>query len=199
MIFPGQIERLDFTFEQVERLASPVRSAVFWTFTSHTPQSVAEVAQQLGKSAQTIHYHVNELLEVGLLVAVETRQKGARTETLYVHKGRTNHHRGPEAGPEYYAMWAKGFRFTAKTLVDETEGLFEAIAQSPERGFHNVLSLKTVRLSPDQIQRLRLRLREIIEELVEEQPEEGGTRTHVFLYAHPTLGQLREWEAEEEE
>ncbi|RYG27760.1 ArsR family transcriptional regulator, partial [bacterium] len=83
MIFPGQVERVDFTFEQVECLTSPVRSAVFWAFTSHTPQSVADVAKGLGKSAQTVHYHVNGLLEVGLLVAVDTRQRGARTETLY--------------------------------------------------------------------------------------------------------------------
>lgn len=196
MGFPQQIDRLVFSLEQVECLTSRVRSDVFWAFTSHTPLSVGEVARGLAKSAQTIHYHVNELVEVGLLVAVDTRQSRSRTENLYVHKGLTNVDQGSKGSREHNAMRAKSFRFTARTMVEETDALYDIVASDPSRYDHNVLVLKNLFLTAEQSLRLRARLREMVDDLIREQPEEGGVRTHVLFYARPTVGQIRAWREE---
>ena len=45
---------------------------------------MAEVARDIGKSAQGLHYHVNQLVDVGLLIAAGERKRHARIEALYV-------------------------------------------------------------------------------------------------------------------
>ncbi|HLO99686.1 MAG TPA: helix-turn-helix domain-containing protein, partial [Fimbriimonas sp.] len=84
-LFPGQVERIDLTIEQVRVLSSEIRNEVFYSYQKREPRSVAEVANGLGKSAQTVHYHTNELADAGLLIAVEERKVRSRTEKLYVH------------------------------------------------------------------------------------------------------------------
>ncbi len=196
MPFPDQVDRLVLSIEQAERLTSRVRSDVFWAFSAVIPMSVAAVAKSLGKSAQTVHYHVNELFGVGLLVAAGTRQSRSRTETLYIHKGLVTVDQGAKGTPEHNAMRSKSFRFTTKTLVEETEALYDVVNVDPSRYAHNVLVRDNLYLTAEQSLRLRDRLRSLIAELEREQPAEGGARTHVMFYARPTVGQSRAWKAQ---
>jgi DNA-binding transcriptional ArsR family regulator len=193
MAFNEQVEKVVLSLEQAECLTSAVRSEVFWAFSPRNPMSVAEVARALGKSAQTLHYHANELVRVGLLVAVDKRQSRSRTELLYVHKGCGTVDQGSKGSAEHNAMRAKSFRFTAKRIVDETDAMYEAVAQDPSRFVHNTFYRGNFYLTPEQAARLHEFMGNFITELGREQATEGGIRTHVMLYARPTVGQSREW------
>ncbi len=87
-LFPGQQEQLTYNYEQLLALTSVARTSVLWGFNENKPLSVAEVARLIGKSPQSVHAHVNKLVEVGLLIAVETRKKRSRTEKAYVYAAR---------------------------------------------------------------------------------------------------------------
>lgn len=87
-LFPGQVEQLTYNHEQLLALTSVARTSVLWGFNENKPLSVAEVASLIGKSPQSVHAHVNKLVEVGLLIPVETRKKRSRTEKAYVYAAR---------------------------------------------------------------------------------------------------------------
>lgn len=193
MAFKEQIDRLVLNLEQAECLTSEVRNEVFWAFSPRNPMSVAEVARGLAKSAQTVHYHANELLRVGLLVAVDTRQSRSRTETLYVHKGCGTVDQGAQGSREHNAMRAKSFRFTAKRLMAETDAMYDAVVDDPSRFAHDVFYRGNFFLSPAQSQRLRDRMHELLLEVAREPAEPGAARIHVMFYARPTVGQSRAW------
>lgn len=48
--------------------------------------SVSDIAKEIGKSAQTVRYHVNALIELDLILVVDERKRRSRTENLYVRK-----------------------------------------------------------------------------------------------------------------
>jgi hypothetical protein len=192
MVFKGQVAKIVFNLEQLECLASGVRSQVFWAFSSKVPESVAQVAKGLGKSAQTVHYHVNELVRVGLLLGVETRQVRSRTETLYVHAARLNVDAGAVASPDEFALRAKGFRTLAKNTIEETELYYERLAQDSSVSDFSLLARDNVVMSREQFAEFRARMKAVLEEILAAQPEDG-VRINVLFYARPTQGQHRKW------
>ncbi len=193
MAFNEQVNQLVLTLEQAGCLTSAVRNEVFWAFSPRNPMSVADVARALGKSAQTVHYHANGLVKVGLLVAVDKRQSRSRTELLYVHKGCGTVDQGPLGGREHNAMRAKSFRFTAKRIMEETDAMYEAIADDPSRFVHNTFLRGNFYLTAEQAERLGQTMWNMIVELGREQATEDAVRTHVMLYARPTVGQSQKW------
>ena len=68
---------------QVRALASGARQELVDTLQVLGTASIAELAQQMGRPADGLYYHVRALLKSGLLVAAGTRRSGAREETLY--------------------------------------------------------------------------------------------------------------------
>jgi len=84
--FPNQITREDLTHEQIAVLTSVACNEVFEALTFHEAFSIRELSLELGKSTASIGEHIAKLLEVGLIIPAGTRQRRARTETLYVQK-----------------------------------------------------------------------------------------------------------------
>jgi DNA-binding Lrp family transcriptional regulator len=193
--FPGQVERAEFDLAQVESLASPVRGEVFWAFAKEHPLSVAEVAAGLGKSAQTVHYHVNELVRIGLLIAVDTRRQGARTEKLFVHSAKVFVGRGAAAPREYRDHAVRGFQAITRTMARENEALHRAIDVDPSISDFGLYWRETVRLTPERAVELKKKLRAAISEALEYDAGEDGTRVTVSVYMAPTLQESRRWRA----
>ena len=69
--------------EQLACLASPIRNDVFNNLRSLKRGSVSDVASALGKSPETIHYHVRALEKVGLIEVVAKRRTERRPEAIY--------------------------------------------------------------------------------------------------------------------
>lgn len=191
--FPGQVERAEFDLAQVESLASPVRGEVFWAFAKEHPMSVAEVAAGLGKSAQTVHYHVNELVRIGLLIAVDTRRQGARTEKLFVHSAKVFVSRGASAPREYRDHALRGFQAITRTMAREQEAIQRAIDVDPSIAAFGLYWRETVRLTPERARELTKKLRATISEALEYDAGEEGTRVTVSVYMAPTIQESRRW------
>lgn len=193
--FPGQVDRAYFDLAQVESLASPVRGEVFWSFNPDHPASVAEVAAGLGKSAQTVHYHVNELLRIGLLIAVDTRRQGARTEKLFVHQSRVFVSHGAQAPREYRDHALRGFQAITRTMAREQEAIHRTIDLDPSIAAFGLYWRETVRLTPEKAREINRRMRQVIDDIAKEDVGEEGVRVTVSYYMAPTLQESRRWRA----
>ena len=64
-------------------LASPVRWQIADALATHGPSSIREIAARLGRSAAGLYYHVNALVEVGVVVLVGARPTERRAEAVY--------------------------------------------------------------------------------------------------------------------
>jgi DNA-binding Lrp family transcriptional regulator len=71
------------TSEQLECLASPVRSEVYMAFRARSQVSVAEVADAMGRSPESVHYHVRALARSGLLLKTGQRPSRRKPEALF--------------------------------------------------------------------------------------------------------------------
>jgi predicted ArsR family transcriptional regulator len=145
-LFPGQTLHLTYNEEQLEALTSVARSNVLWGFNENKPLSAAEVAKLIGKSPQSVHSHVNRLVEVGLLLAVETRKKRSRTERAYVYAARELYTPSPpysstcrQALSARFAALMRNLvrEMTLAQIVMERDASFQAFTYSR---FYNVMA-----------------------------------------------------------
>lgn len=192
-LFPGQVEKLYFNLEQVEVLASPFKGDVFWAFSSSVPASIADIAKEIGKSAQGIHYHVVELVNVGLLIAVGERKRHARTEKLYVRAGYRCFDLGKDADAEYNEFRKKSFAGTTRTMVREVETIYDSMEVDPDNYDFFLLRRVYVHLSRSQVETLRDKLIKLLEETRSQSVDPQETKMHLVAYICPTVGQSRKW------
>ena len=191
-LFPGQAEKLIFSLEQVEDLASYARAEVFWAFTPDQPLSVSEVAAGLGKNAPSVHYHVNPLVERGLLLAVETRKQRSRTETLYVHAARSFYGQGPLASVEYRRNITAGFLGITRAMAREHQNMTKVIDTDPSFVEFHAFRRGTIRVSKEKAAELRSRMYDLIREVSEYDVGEEGVRVNVIVYMAPVVGESRQ-------
>ncbi|MEM9084040.1 MAG: helix-turn-helix domain-containing protein [Planctomycetota bacterium] len=74
--------------EQLEAVSSPARRELIDAVQLLGSCSIAEIAEVLGKPADSLYYHVRVLLKVGLLKQVGIRKGSRRDEALYDLPGR---------------------------------------------------------------------------------------------------------------
>jgi len=74
-------EKLLTDIVQFQALANPTRMRILHE--SSGPITVAELAERLGTPTTRLYYHVNLLIETGLLVQVGERKSGARIERIF--------------------------------------------------------------------------------------------------------------------
>lgn len=74
---------------QLEALVLPARSELMVVAGAHGPVTAAELAQLLGKQRPAVHFQINILCELGLLVNVGTRGTGRGAEALFQTPGRS--------------------------------------------------------------------------------------------------------------
>lgn len=70
------------TVGQLEALASPLRTRILRN--AGVPITVAEMAERLDVPKTRLYYHVNLLIDEGLLEQVDSRKSGARIERIYL-------------------------------------------------------------------------------------------------------------------
>lgn len=69
--------------KQIEALVSPVRGLLLSTLCSSGPCSVGELAQLVGRKPRALYYHLDALVDCGLVHEVGSRPTRRRQETLY--------------------------------------------------------------------------------------------------------------------
>lgn len=79
-----QIDRLDVRrLDQIEALASPIRSKILLALSHRGPASAREIAARVGLRPNSIHYHLRALVEADLVRVREKRSIGPRSEAVY--------------------------------------------------------------------------------------------------------------------
>jgi biotin operon repressor len=186
-----QEESAVFDLEQVKTLASAIRSRVFWAFDGAEPQSASQVGAALGKSAQTVHYHINELTRVGLLIPAGTRKRRARTEQLYLHAARRFFSAGPSAPAEYRAFLQKGFEAITREMARENAALHRVLSDVPFLGSFQGYRRISVRLSEESAAAVKRKLYDLLNELREQPEAQDGVRVNISVYLAPTQAESR--------
>lgn len=72
------------TFEQAKVLSNDLRVKILSLFHDDKSRTAKQIADQLEMSASKVHYHVRELVKVGLLVLTETKEKSGIVEKYYL-------------------------------------------------------------------------------------------------------------------
>jgi predicted transcriptional regulator len=154
-LFPGQREQLTYNDEQLQALTSVARTTVLWGFNENKPLSVAEVAQLIGKSPQSVHAHVNKLVEVGLLVAVETRKKRSRSEKAYVYAARELYTPNPPYTSTCREALSARFAALMRHLVREMSLAQRVMEHDPSYQAYTFARFYNVIVSEEEAQALR--------------------------------------------
>jgi DNA-binding transcriptional ArsR family regulator len=191
--FPGQAIRQEFTLEQVKVLASVARSEVFWTFSPSEPRSAGEIAREIGKSAPSVHYHVQELTECGLLIAVGTRKRRSRVEALYVHAAANFLSQGTKAPKEYRENSHRAFAAMTRGLAVENAALHKAVDVDAGIGDYYILHRRGLRMTHDEAIELRRRLAEVLREFKSSEDPDADIRVNLFACLSPTSATSKAW------
>lgn len=191
----GQVPILYFDLAQVTAIASATRSEVFWAFNAVDPLSVKQVGESLKKSPATVRFHVNELLNVGLLMAVEYRKQRSRTEEAYVHSGMEFRTQLPPITPEYRELINKGFDSILRQMSRERSALIRLEGLDSDLNRYLAYRRHTIRVSPETAALVKRKLIELSEEIRNYEDREG-VQVHVAVYMSAILGETKELAAQ---
>jgi len=160
---------------------------------SRKDQTASELGRALGEPASRLYYHLNELERVGLVHVAETRTRGNLSEKVYRAVAPTiridpavltGEGSGPAALTDIVigllGVAADGFRrAAARQLVDE-----QAIPRMVHA--HNEL-----RLAPDDVTELGLRLRALVDEFIGRSRPEHPVSAALTTLMVPLLAEPR--------
>jgi hypothetical protein len=171
--------------EGLKAIASPIRMQLIFRFRSAA--SVADVASAMDVPVTRLYYHVNALVDAGVLEVLETKKKGTQLEKIYRVAGATI-----RPGPEVFSQVGdpRETAEAAATLILDTTRveLVEALTRHAEHGFDpesspgaigRSLAAVPVHLIPKFLERLN----EFVDEFTNTETDDGVpvTFTYVFL------------------
>jgi DNA-binding transcriptional ArsR family regulator len=171
---------------QFRAMNSDVRQQVLSTMRLLEPCSVGEVAARLGRQPETLYYHVDILVDAGLVRAAGSRPAGRRKETLYeVACDRLQYH-PTRRTPAFLRDLRRGYSTTLRTTERR---LLEAVGADGEvregRGKNMRVQSYPVRLDADDLEELNARLDAVRQFLLERAGADEGDPHQVLLVMSP--------------
>lgn len=189
--WPGQVDVIYYDLAQVTALASVVRSEVFFTLSHAEPMSTADVAKAIGKAPTAVRYHINELLRVGLIIAVEQRKRRSRIEDAYVHKGLESYSQRGQVSEEYLRQINRGFNAILRHMGKERAAALRVRNLDEDPTIPAGYRRQTVRVSLETARETVRQMNAIVDNTRNlEDPE--GKRYHVAWYLSLSLGDALE-------
>ncbi|WP_242061694.1 ArsR/SmtB family transcription factor [Cytobacillus firmus] len=76
---------MEINLEQQKLISSPLRIKIIYLL-AKSPMTAKQVAEELGKSAGSIHYHIQQLYKGGILEIEETKENRGIIEKYYRSK-----------------------------------------------------------------------------------------------------------------
>lgn len=176
---------------QIEALANPLRTRILRH--AREPITVAVLAERFGIPPTRLYYHVNLLVNEGMLVQVDERKSGARIEKIYLRTA-GDFRLGPELAEEIgdtrkAAAAATGLLFDPSRA--DVEDLIEKVfsGAEPTGSFGRTV----VRLRPDDATRFTERIEELMNELrTAAGATSDGTVTYSYLSAFVPIDTIEE-------
>ncbi|MFM9872748.1 MAG: helix-turn-helix domain-containing protein [Fimbriimonadaceae bacterium] len=195
----SQVDRLILNLDQVKSLSSAERFEIFWTFSADDPLSAAEIANMIGKSAQTVHHHVKKLVEVGLLMAIEKQKKRSREELLYIWSAQFFVPQRENAELEYLKQIVSMYKATLRTMDREYETMTLELAKKPRLALLNSSLIYYINFDANQLDQVRQIYRETYEKLTQLSNEGAKKyRYHMVTFAFPTQPTFKQLSADEQ-
>lgn len=171
---------------ELEAIVSPVRHHLLRALSMLGRCSVKELAQQLGRSPESLYYHLRALEAAGLVVERGERVVGGRTEALYATIGEQLVTDPKQTSPDYL----DAYRNSVAALMRLANRQFaNAVEHQKTTGSTRPVSLRTqqvqARLSPASQRELARRLDDVLQFLVEADDPEQSARVVVTLISAP--------------
>ncbi len=170
------------TLEQFDALLSPQRLRLSEMLS--VPKTAKEVAEELGVPVTRLYYHLNALVEHGLVRVVEERPKGALVERVFQVAGKAM--RPSKAFLERYG--AEGLVEVTALAFRHAEARFVAAVRKGHVGFERdepqrkaTIGLSALQLTPDRLSELVERVEALQEEFTE---DEGELSVSFFQAVH---------------
>lgn len=109
--------KITLNADQLACMASPARNEVLVHLRALGQGSASEVAKDLGKRTQAVHYHLKALVSAGLARVAYRRPAPKKPEAVYEPIGSALQLPPPNSGPEIAAVTRKAIRagFAATT------------------------------------------------------------------------------------
>ncbi|MDQ2717385.1 MAG: winged helix-turn-helix domain-containing protein [Chloroflexota bacterium] len=182
------------TIEQLRAIADVLRVRIL-DLLRERPMTVTQVGEALHESPAKVHYHVRELERVGLLLLVETREKGGILEKYYQPVARELNvsprlFTGPSdevtaALSGWFNQIKDGFLRALRAAFGPKEGPEPSEQEQRERLQRFGFSFSTVYLTPEERQALNKRIAELFKPYESRRGTEGEEELLVMLLIYP--------------
>jgi len=159
---------------QLKALGDPLRMQIC-DLVLERAMSVTELAEAVGRPKGTVAYHVDVLVDAGLLKVVRTRQVRAIEERFYGRVARTI---------VFDHANETGLRFI-RDVIDEAD-----VDLMHRDGIPGMTTLRHARIPLERVEEYRQRLLELAIEFVDE-PRDGDIEFGMFLALYPTSRRRR--------
>lgn len=167
---------------QLKALESPARLEIVDGFAASGPCSIARVAREIGRTPESLYYHVEQLVRVGLLVSKGTRKLEKHEERLYAACSSAIEIKVDWADP--HAM--RSIRRLTRANLRMVQRDIEAAYTEPQGGARTTGPRRNVRtgrvkawLGPEELERVNALLQEL--EAIFGQAEYGPGRELLAL------------------
>ncbi|TCP55872.1 helix-turn-helix protein [Tumebacillus sp. BK434] len=186
------------SLEQMKALSNKLRVQILNQF-DEEPRTSKQLADLLGLPASKVHYHVRELHRTGLLVLVETREKGGVIEKYYLPVAKQIRVALQESdafdNEERTIRYEMGRAFVDEylTAYQRSIQLVEQLREAgkPTEGIGPVTSMGLLYLTDEQQQEVRQELKDLLhtwEQRYSQQEKTDQTRAwRAFLSLFPEL------------
>jgi DNA-binding transcriptional ArsR family regulator len=174
------------TVERMKALADPLRMYLC-DLVLERAMSVTELAERVDRPKGTVAYHVDQLVDAGLLKVVRTRKVRAVEERFYGRVARTMvfaDHRS-QALPFLDLVIGDVNPELADELAAESGPTEEADGIGPTYGTY-----RRARIPPDRAAEYSRRLHALALEFIDE-PRDGDIEFGMYVLVHPTIRSAR--------
>ncbi|MBW3625847.1 MAG: helix-turn-helix domain-containing protein [Armatimonadetes bacterium] len=174
------------TLPALRAMADPLRKEILRELQA-APRTTAQLAARLGDKPTKLHYHIQELERNGLIELAETRMKGNLQEKYYRSVAECYRvdprlfQEGPEAQEAFYDDVVG---LLDRTALDVRKALQEGRMTANETS-KSLISLLHLHLTEADVDELRRRLAELLEEFRERGRSEGDRVAALTLMFFP--------------
>ncbi|MEQ8768469.1 MAG: helix-turn-helix domain-containing protein [Planctomycetota bacterium] len=176
---------------QLAEVVSPVRHQILRLLSALGAASARELAEHLGRQAESLYYHLRALEKVGLIEIAEVRRVGRHKEKTYRPIARYLRTDPDQVDPDYLAAMQR----SAAALLRLTERqLQSALEHQRDAGVtrHPAFRIQQlqVRLKPKVVAELNRRLNDLLQFIAESDDPEARELIAVTIAAAPLHSDL---------
>ena len=171
--------------EQLRAIADMLRLRIFGMLLIK-PMTVTQLGEELGEAPAKVHYHVRELERVGLLLLVETREKGGILEKYYQPIAREiSVEKSLLSAPPDEALAMTGALLSQ--MKDGFQRAFRVALEQKDMKPRISLSYTSLYVTAQEQEQLQKQISELIKPYETRRGMEGEIEVPAFLIVYPQL------------